>query len=258
MGATVNVNKRTVVHKDSGGQAVTVPDFCKTPSPPVPVPYINVSRSADTADGSVTVKMDGNPIMLKGSKFSTSTGDEAGVLKGVASNTIKGIAKFTNYSFDVKVEGKNVPRLGDPMTGNGNGPNTVTVAEVQSALGIGPVNITDMELRMLCSELCSAYQYEDTKSGIAGGRRVFTKKVMQRLEPMRGKVNMRLEKCFQTRFGRCFPDVTLMTPQGTPRQVVDFKFPGDRVRRRQMLRWRQVAPPTDPIMLNDKVCECNQ
>lgn len=257
MGATVTVNGRTVVHKDSEGKAVSVPDFCKTPSPPVPVPYVNLAKSEDTADGSVTVRVDGNPIMLKGSKFSTSTGDEAGSLKGVASNTIKGIAKFTNYSFNVKVEGKNVARLGDSMTGNGNGPNTVTVAEMQKALGVSCVDLTDAELRMLCSELCSALQYEKMRKGINGDRRIFTKRVMQRLEPMRAKINMRLEQYCPVAGGkRCFPDVTLMTSKGKARQVVDFKFPGDRARKNQVRRWKQVAPATEPVLLNKKVCEC--
>jgi len=35
------------------------------------------------------------------------------------SNCIKGKAQFINYSFDVKIEGQNVPRLFDPMKQNG-------------------------------------------------------------------------------------------------------------------------------------------
>jgi len=142
MGATIIVNGRTVVHKDSGGKAPSVPDFCKTPTPPgppVPIPYVNIAQSTDTADGSKKVKMDGNPIMLKTSKFSTSKGDEAGTAKGVASSTTSGIAKFVNYSFDVKVEGKNVPRLGDPMTNNGNGPNSFASKIVQKNVIVGEV-----------------------------------------------------------------------------------------------------------------------
>jgi hypothetical protein len=135
MPATINVNDRTVVHKDSGGIATTFPDVCKTPTPggPVPIPYPNIALSRDTADGSTTVKMDGNPIMLKTSNFSTSTGDEAGTAGGgVVSGKIKGKAEFVNYSFDVKVEGKNVPRLGDMMVQNkGSAPNTAPMPEVQ-------------------------------------------------------------------------------------------------------------------------------
>ena len=140
MSATVIVNRRTVVHKGSGGSAPGLPDFCKTPAPPgppVPVPYPIVAQSSDTANGSNTVTCDGNPIMLKDSDFNRCSGDEPGTLKGVASSTNLGKAKFSVYSFDVKVEGKNVPRLGDAMTNNGNSPNTATVAELQAAAMIG-------------------------------------------------------------------------------------------------------------------------
>ena len=138
MSATINVNKRTVVHKSSDGISTAFPDVCKTPTPggPVPIPYPNIAQSADTANGSKTVKMDGNPIMLKDSNFSTSTGDEAGSAGGgVVSGKIKGKAEFVNYSFDVKVEGKNVPRLGDMMVQNKGSPaNTPPIPEMQPPL----------------------------------------------------------------------------------------------------------------------------
>ena len=121
MGVTVGVNNLSVVHKDSGGVTIAFPDVCKTPAPPappIPIPYPNIAKSSDTAKGSKKVKMDGNPICLKDSNFSTSTGDEAGSLKGIASNKTKGKAEFVNFSFDVKVEGKNVPRALDLMLHN--------------------------------------------------------------------------------------------------------------------------------------------
>ena len=142
MPATINVNTRTVVHKSSNGIATAFPDVCKTPTPggPVPIPYPNVAMSSDTADGSKTVSMDGNPIMLKGSNFSTSTGDEAGTAGGgVVSSKTKGKAEFVNYSFDVKVEGKNVPRLGDMMIQNkGGAGNTPPMPEVQPPIIVPP------------------------------------------------------------------------------------------------------------------------
>jgi len=135
MTVTVNVNKRTVVHKSSGGVVTGFPDVCKTPTPggPVPIPYPNIARSADTEKGSKTVKVDDFPIMLKGSVFSTSTGDEPGRAGGgVVSGKTKGIAEFVNYSPDVVVEGKNVPRLADVMVQNkGSAPNTPPMPEVQ-------------------------------------------------------------------------------------------------------------------------------
>ncbi len=142
MPATINVNNRTVVHKSSNGISTAFPDVCKTPTPggPVPIPYPNVAMSKDTAKGSKNVKMDGNPIMLKGSNFSTSTGDEAGTAGGgIVSSKTKGTAEFVNYSFDVKVEGKNVPRLGDMMLQNkGSSPNTPPMPEVQPPLVVPP------------------------------------------------------------------------------------------------------------------------
>jgi hypothetical protein len=53
--------------------------------------------------------------MVKGAKYSMGTGDEAGSLQGVASNTIKVECELMTYSFDRKFEGKNVCRLGDPL-----------------------------------------------------------------------------------------------------------------------------------------------
>jgi uncharacterized Zn-binding protein involved in type VI secretion len=149
MAVTCNVNNLTVVHAASGGIAASFPDVCKTPMPPggpVPIPYPNVARSADTANGSTTVKIDGKPIMLKDSYFSTSTGDEPGSVGGVVSGKIKGKAEPIGYSFDVKVDGKNVFRLTDPMRTNcGSNPNAVCPAEAQAFLLSSEIGSADDE-----------------------------------------------------------------------------------------------------------------
>ena len=142
MAASVNVNNRTVVHKSSNGVVTVFPDVCKTPSPggPIPIPYPNVAMSKDTAKGSKTVKIDKNPVMLKGSNFKTSTGDEPGTAGGgIISGKTKGKAEFVNYSFDVKIEGKNVPRFGDMMIQNKGGvQNTAPIPEVQPPIVVPP------------------------------------------------------------------------------------------------------------------------
>ena len=135
MPVTVGVNNLTVVHQSSNGISMAFPDVCKTPSPagPIPIPYPNIAMSSDTAQGSQTVKCDGNPICLKDSNFKMSTGDEAGSAGGgVASNKIKGKAEFVNFSFDVKVEGKNVPRALDLMLHNDK--NTPPMPVIQPPL----------------------------------------------------------------------------------------------------------------------------
>lgn len=126
MPSSTSANMLTLVHASSNGITQWFPDACKTPTPagPVPIPYPNIAMSSDTADGSSTVKVDGNPIMLQGSNFKMSTGDEPGSAMGVASNKIKGKAEPVNQSMDVKVDGKGVFRLTDPMTHNaGSTPN---------------------------------------------------------------------------------------------------------------------------------------
>ena len=145
MGVTIGVNNLSVVHKDSGGITSAFPDVCKTPSPagPVPIPYPNIAKSSDTAKGSKKVKMDGNPICLKNSNFRMSTGDEAGSAGGgVASNKIKGKAEFVNFSFDVKVEGKNVARALDLMLHNNK--NTPPFPVIQPPL------IVYIDLERIC------------------------------------------------------------------------------------------------------------
>ena len=143
MASQVNVNALTVVHAGSDGIASAFPDVCLTPSPagpPIPVPYPNLARSADTAQGTKSVIVEGNPVMVQDAVFATSTGDEAGSIGGVASNTTKGKAEFVNYSFDVMVDGKNVPRLGDMMLQNKlSSPNTPPMPEVQAPLVVVPV-----------------------------------------------------------------------------------------------------------------------
>ena|SRR5215469_16307483 len=146
MGVTIGVNSLSVVHKDSNGITSAFPDVCKTPAPPappIPIPYPNIAKSSDTANGTSTVTCDGNPTCVKDSNFQMSTGDEAGSLLGVASNKIKGKAEFVNFSFDVLFEGKNVARALDPMLHNDK--NTPPFPLVQ-----GPVIVVSKPEKPVC------------------------------------------------------------------------------------------------------------
>ena len=86
--ATVFANSRGVAHKSSSGQSPVFPDVCKTPTPggPVPIPYPNLGKSADTSSGPTSVKNDGVMPMTKDAKYMMSTGDEVGSALGVVSN----------------------------------------------------------------------------------------------------------------------------------------------------------------------------
>ncbi|MEM9103280.1 MAG: DUF4150 domain-containing protein [Pseudomonadota bacterium] len=120
MAQTTFANGRGIAHQGSGGMSVAFPDVCKTPTPagPVPIPYPNIGKASDTSKGPKSVKVDKKMPMVKGAVYSMSTGDEAGSAGGVVSGKIKGECEFMMYSFDVKFEGKNVCRMGDPLFHN--------------------------------------------------------------------------------------------------------------------------------------------
>jgi len=107
-------------HKGSGGMSLVFPDVCKTPTPggPVPIPYPNLGKSADTSQGPTSVKADGQMIMVKGAKYMMSTGDEAGSVGGVISGVFKSECEYLMYSFNVMIEGKNVCRMSDQLWHN--------------------------------------------------------------------------------------------------------------------------------------------
>ncbi len=120
MPCKVFVNGRGVVHQTSGGMSIVFPDVCKTPTPggPVPIPYPNIGKSADTTQGPATVTTDGSMPMVKGAIYAMTSGDEAGSVGGVMSSTVKAPAEFMTYSFDVKFEGNNVCRLNNSLFHN--------------------------------------------------------------------------------------------------------------------------------------------
>ena len=120
MAQTTFANARGIVHKGSGGMSIVFPDVCKTPigNSIVPIPYPNLGQASDTAKGPKSVVTDKKMPMVKKAIWSKSTGDEPGVKKGIKSGKIKAECEFMMYSFDVKFEGKNVCRMGDPMFHN--------------------------------------------------------------------------------------------------------------------------------------------
>ena len=76
------------------------------------------TASGDTSDGPSDVTTDGKMPMVKGAKYSRSSGDEAGTIGGILSSSNMSECEYMLYSFDVKFEGKNVCRMGDPLFHN--------------------------------------------------------------------------------------------------------------------------------------------
>jgi hypothetical protein len=99
---------------------MTPPQTPATP-PGVPIPYPNTGMASDSSDGSSTVTISGQEVMLKdSSSFKKSTGDEAGSapMKGVVTSSNTGKVYFVAWSMDVKVEDENAVRNLDMTTGN--------------------------------------------------------------------------------------------------------------------------------------------
>jgi len=162
---TIKVNgvSHSLVHKGSNGiSAATIPDVCKTPSPggPVPIPYPNISQSMMLAKGTTTVTADGGMMVaIKGSEFSASNGDNAGVAGGVKSGTFMKESTWILYSFDVKMDGQNACRLTDKKFQNHG--NTVDLGGLAQA----PVEAWP-ELMVICGLVCTCDKAPiESKSG---------------------------------------------------------------------------------------------
>ena len=153
MANQVYANNMEVGCKAGSGKSVCAfPDVCFTPpqtpaTPPgVPIPYPNTGMDSDTTDGSTTVNISGQEVLLKNkSYFKKSTGDEAGSApkKGVVTSVNTGKVYFNAWSMDVKVEGENVVRHLDLTTHNhasypGDTPTWPFLAKQTVTKGTGP------------------------------------------------------------------------------------------------------------------------
>ena len=112
----------------------TVPDVCKTPAAPspIPVPYPNIGQGtlADPSSVSTKVMVSGGLALTLSSKTLISSGDEAGVLGGVSSGRFIGEIAFVQGSQKVRLQGKAAVRQGDPTTHNAK--NTTGLASAPS------------------------------------------------------------------------------------------------------------------------------
>lgn len=158
MSNQVYANNMEVSCKKAAGKSICAfPDVCMTPpqtpaTPPgVPIPYPNTGMASDCTDGSSTVKVSGQEVMLKNkSYFKKSVGDEAGCapMKGVMTHKNMGKVYFTAWSMDVHFEGENVVRHLDLTTHN-HGSTTNT----------GPWPHTDEMVALFGSGICEGKEH---------------------------------------------------------------------------------------------------
>jgi len=231
MPVTVKVNgaANSLVHKGSNGISIaTIPDVCKTPSPggPVPIPYPNISQSATLDKGTTTVNADGGMmIAVKGSEFSLSNGDNAGVAGGVKSSTFMKESTWILYSFDVKMDGKNACRLTDKKFQNHE--NTADLAGVLQV----PVTALEVDLKQIAKDC-----HEKVEKEVAAGKKTESGK-----DPSCATKGTWKHKCCADALkdkdpavkcedpcgsSNCRLDVAVVDPPGsnTVRKIYDFKF----------------------------------
>ncbi|MBI3157650.1 MAG: DUF4150 domain-containing protein [Burkholderiales bacterium] len=248
MPVSVKVNgvANSLVHKGSNGVSVaTMPDVCKTPSPggPVPVPYPNISQSITLAKGTTTVKADrGMMIANKGSEFSLSNGDNAGVAGGVKSSTFMKESTWILYSFDVKMDGKGACRLSDKKFQNHE--NAVDLSgEIQAIVATRMAQLqkfacecneeikdknadgTDNErscqfLGVLKHKCCEAKIRDHTRQGPKSGVRGETGFSATGTPPK----TLQGPRGTTAPADSSWPDAIITDGQGKPLKVVDFKF----------------------------------
>jgi hypothetical protein len=194
MANQVFANMMELACKAGSGKAIcALPDVCMTPpqtpaTPPgVPIPYPNTGMASDTSDGSSTVKISGQEVMLKNkSYFKRSTGDEAGCapLKGVVTHKNMGKVYFNMWSMDVKIEGENVVRHLDITTHNhgsfpGNSP-TWPFLDATDFAGTGPCADVAKALNTHCAPIAAPFlkngELPDSK------RKAATKKMCKKKE----------------------------------------------------------------------------
>lgn len=142
---SVNSPKTPVTEGSNGVAAATLPNVCKMPGPPapfVPTPLPNIGKSGqDPKNHSKSVTIEGKRVAIRGATFG-SMGDVAskGTGGGLVSSNVEGPTSFVGPgSMDVKIEGKNVHLLGDPMLNNcgpsGSPANSATLMGVIQKTG---------------------------------------------------------------------------------------------------------------------------
>ena len=160
--------KTPVTTGSMGTAKATLPNVCKMPAPPAPFmpsPLPNIAKSGiSPKDYSTSVTIEGNTVAIRGASFE-SMGDMAskGTGGGLISANTHGVAKFiTPGSPTVKIEGKAVHLLGEPMLNN-CGPNGSPPNTGATMVGLDQIDqdikdvLGDADALAVCEAICANY-----------------------------------------------------------------------------------------------------
>lgn len=298
--SSVGINPpKTPATKGSHGIAkATLPNVCKMPGPPapfVPAPLPNIAKSGMSPKGySKKVKIEGDTVAIRGATFK-SMGDVAskGTGGGLISANTHGIAKFiTPGSLNVKIEGKSVHLLGEPMLNNcgasGSPPNTGATLS-----GLDQVDLSYDEAKaILCLIFCEckteaqAKKYEtqvdpeafdspitnyDQDANRGPGRAQNQACVERKLNQEFKNTNLIPEQSYDMSTsppspvsgrptGSRRPDIVRVIGPGPARapniDVFEMKFPGDSYGEGQEEDYKEIGGGKPVTTLDSKTCKC--
>lgn len=126
----------------AGGKCFVAPNVCKVPSPAGPVPTPMASQ-ASPSTASKTIKkvlVEKKEVCVETSQMKSSSGDEAGTLKGVVSSTQGGAVQFKGHSSKVYARNKKMVHHLARTSHNGSNANVPVGSHVtasQSRVMIG-------------------------------------------------------------------------------------------------------------------------
>ncbi|MFL5344435.1 MAG: DUF4150 domain-containing protein [Hyalangium sp.] len=128
-----------------GGMCFAFPNVCKTPAAPspLPIPYPSIGQCSG-ADGDTCtkkVKILNKAVLHKSSEISSTSGDQAGTLKGVVSSTSSDKAAYKTSESKVLVEGNEIVTHLKMVAQNGsnaNSPPGTQVAPSQTTVIVSP------------------------------------------------------------------------------------------------------------------------
>lgn len=150
MGDTTGNQDLTIATNGTTHVAMTMgaTDVCKLPNN-TPVPFPNfIASKGNVQAGTTNTFIAKQSVWIERSNLGpTSDPAHAGVNKGVASGTYRGIAKATSWSKDVQMEGMFVVRTGDPTTQN----NANTTGSVMGSNMMAKVEAQDEYKKLLCT-----------------------------------------------------------------------------------------------------------
>lgn len=273
----------------------TLPNVCKMPGPPapfVPTPLPNVGKSGDSPQRySKKVKVEGHTVAIRGASFG-SIGDAAskGTGGGLVSVNTHGPIKFIGPgSPDVKIEGKSVHYLGDPVINNcgpsGSPSNSATLAGVLHPALISKATKADVlaEVQELCDAHCEgktegdeSQQYihskmwkKDADSGFTRQLRTEVPFDMSKTPPSAimsknaAKEGLTRQTTNWFHLGSRRPDAIVLNDYTKPwsgeniKAVIECKWGDDQYRAGQEAAYKKIAGSKNRLIeLNSDNCDC--